>query len=264
MPLHLFDSSLRAIRRDRAFRQGPELFLYERAFSDCLERIGLVQRRFVSALLVGCPDPSWRDRLRRLADRVEVAEPGPRFARASAAECVVEDEWCPPPGQYDLCVGVGTLDTVNDLPGALRRLRSACRPDALLLGAMAGGHGLPRLRAAMHAADQLTNSASPHVHPRVEATALAGLLTATGFIMPVVDVDRVTVAYPSLMRLVRDLRRMGATNFLASRSRQPLTRAAYKAAADAFAAAGTDGRTIETFEILHFAGWTPPAKADHG
>ena len=55
----LFDPDLRAMRRDRAARAGAELFLYERAFADCLERIALMQRRFGDALLIGCPDPAW-------------------------------------------------------------------------------------------------------------------------------------------------------------------------------------------------------------
>ena len=54
---------LRALRRDRAFRQGPELFLFERAFEDCLERLAVIRRQFKSALLFGCPDPGWSNRL---------------------------------------------------------------------------------------------------------------------------------------------------------------------------------------------------------
>jgi hypothetical protein len=77
--------------------------------------------------------------------------------------------------------------------------------------------------------------------------------------MPVVDVDRVQVPYASLDRLVRDLRGMGATNILAARSRRPLSRQAKAAAAQQFAAAGNGECAIETFEILHFAAWTPPA-----
>lgn len=237
---------------------GPELFLYERAFSDCLDRISLVRRRFRSALLIGCPDPIWPERLGGLADRVEIVDPGPRFAEAAGGTCIIEDAWAPPVAAYDLGIAIGTLDTVNDLPGALQRLRFALTTDALLLGAITGGHSLPKLRAAMHAADQLTKIASPHVHPRIEASALAGLLSSAGFVMPVVDVDRVAASYQSLQRLVDDVRRMGATNVLHSRSTTPFSRRAYEAAARSFAEAGTNGRTTETFEILHFAAWTPP------
>jgi hypothetical protein len=70
-------------------------------------------------------------------------------------------------------------------------------------------------------------------------------------------VDRARVSYPSLDRLVSDLRGMGATNVLTARSRSPLLRAGRRAASRAFAAAGDGERTTETFEILHFAAWTP-------
>lgn len=253
----MFDMVLRALRRDRAFRAGAELFLHQRSFDDCLERLALMQRRFGSALLVGCPDRDWRGRLGQLVDSVDVADPGPLFARAAAGRCIVEDQWKAPVRAYDLILSLGILDTVNDLPRALRSLRFALADDSLLIGAFAGGDSLPQLRLAMHAADQLTGSSSPHVHPRIEAASLSPLLSASGFIRPVVDVDRVQVSYESLDRLVSDLRRMGATNILNLRSRRPLSRRSRSAAAAAFRSAGDGRRTVESFEILHFAAWTP-------
>jgi len=71
----LFDYRLRAMRRDRAARIGPELFLLDRAFADCLERIALVQRSFKRALLIGCPDPAWPEQLRPTGANVEVYDP---------------------------------------------------------------------------------------------------------------------------------------------------------------------------------------------
>lgn len=249
---------LRAARRDRAFRTGPEPFLHERAFADCLDRLGLVRRRFRSALLLGCPDPGWPGRLGELVERVAVADPGPLFATAAAGTCLVEDRWDPPEAAFDLVLALGTLDTVNDLPRALRSLRSALAADSLLIGAMAGGETLPRLRSAMRSADRAGAGSSPHVHPRIEAAALSPLLSACGFVMPVVDVDRVDVSYQSLAGLVADLRRMGATSILERRSRAPLLRRAKAAAEEDFRSAGDGSRTVETFELLHFAAWTPP------
>ena len=257
----LFDLNLRALRRDRAARIGPELFLFERAFDDCLERLELVHRRFDRALLIGCPDPAWPERLSAFANEVEVLEPGRLFATNAGGSTIEEDNWVSPQARFDLILAVGTLDTVNDLPRALLALRHSLRSDALLLGAMPGGDTLPRLRNAMRAADQVMGSASAHVHPRVEASALAGLLSAAGFTMPVVDVDRVPVAYSSLNRLVGDLRGMGMTNILTARSREPLSRSAVAAAAETFAEAQIEGRTTEIFEILHFAAWAPATRA---
>ena len=257
MPKDIFDMELRALRRDRAFRTGPELFLHERAFEDCLERLELIRRRFKSALLLGSPNLQWPDRLKEFADCIETADPGPLFATAAGAVCMIEDRWDPPEGIYDLILSIGTLDTVNDLPRALRTLRASLQKDSLLIGAMAGGESLPQLRLAMHVADQLAGGSAPHVHPRIEPASLSPLLSACGFLMPVVDVDRVQVSYETLGNLVADLRRMGATSILSQRSRKPLLREAKAAAEAAFRSAGDGSRTLETFEILHFAAWTP-------
>ena len=239
----LFDEKARALRRDRAARLGPELFLHERAFEDVMERLALVQRRFEKALLIGCADPSWRERLLVRARSVDITE----------ADELMQVE----PGSYDLVVSVGALDTANELPRTLLAIRFTLREDSLAVGALSGGDTLPALRAAMRAADEIMGGASPHVHPRIEPSALAQLLADAGFAMPVVDVDRVAVSYRSLWDLVRDLRAMGATNILTARSHKPLTRSAMEAASKQFDSQAEGGRVTERFELLHFAAWTP-------
>ena len=76
--------------------------------------------------------------------------------------------------------------------------------------------------------------------------------------LPVADVDRVTVRYPDLFALIRDLRAMGETNVLAGAVR-PLTRGILARTAELYAEryAGADGRIPATFEIVHLAGWAP-------
>ncbi len=259
----LFDDTLRSARRDRAARIGPELFLLDRVFEDCLERLSLIQRPFPSALLLGCPSPVWPKRLSSVCNRVDVFDPGALFAAASSGRQASETELPVDPAAYDLVLAIGTLDTVSDLPAALLRLRLALRPDGLLLGAVSGGETLPRLREAMRAADAVAGAAAAHVHPRLAPQALIGLLEAAGYIMPVVDVDRVPVAYRSMQPLVRDLRAMAGTNILSQRPRFPILKNGFKAAEQAFLAGAASGRSVETFEILHFAGWTPP-QADPG
>ena len=251
----LFDMRLRAMRRDRAARTGPELFLVERAFADCLDRIAMMERRFTRALLIGCPDVAWPQRLGLIASNIDVRDPGPAFAAAAGGTPIVEDAWEPQPGSYDLVLAIGTLDTVNDLPLAFRLVRHAMTEDGLFIGAISGGETLPQLRAAMRAADAVTGAAAPHVHPRIEPSALSPLLMDAGFVRPVIDVDRVRASYQSLGHLVRDLRAMAATSVLQMRA-PPLSRSQATAATSAFRAGGGGQRTAETFELLHFAAWT--------
>ena len=256
MAAELFEEDLRAMRRDRAFRGGVAEFVFERAFEDVTERLDEVSRRFSSALLIGTPVPGWPDQLARFSERVEAVDPGSGFAGAANALHQAETALDFAPATFDLCLALGTLDTIDDLPGILRRIRTWLKPDSLLLGVIPGGDTLPQLRAAMRAADMAAGAASPHVHPRVEASALGHLLSAAGFVMPVVDVDRVRVAYRELSNLVADLRAMAATNMLRSRPRS-FSKAALAAAHNCFREAEKDGRTVETFELLHFAAWTP-------
>jgi hypothetical protein len=249
----LFDRKLRALHRDRAARMRPELFLLDRAFDDCIERLRAVAPAVKRALIIGSPSPSWPSRLREFAEQVDVLDPGSLFAGQSGGIAADEDRHDFGEAQYELCLAVGTLDTVNELPLALHMVHRALAPGGLLIGAVAGGHSLPALRASFIEADRLAGRAVARTHPRIEASSLAGLLTAAGFVMPVVDVDRVSLRYSSLGALVRDLRAMGATNSLAERT--PLSRAAAKRAAEAFEQAGSGGKTGESLEILHFLGW---------
>jgi len=250
------------MRRDRAARGGPELFLLERAFDDCLERVALMKRQFGRALLIGCPNPRWAAGLSEFAAVVDARDPGLQFAAAAAGAQIVEDAWEPPEHAHDLVLAIGTLDTVNDLALALRLIRHAMAPDGLFIGALSGGDTLPQLRSAMRAADALSREARPHVHPRIEPSALSPLLADAGFLRPVVDVDRVQANYGSFQRLVADLRAMAATNVLKARPRS-LTSAEFQAAVRAFEAAGDGQRTTEIFEIVHFAAWTPQRLTRH-
>lgn len=257
----MFDMKARALRRDRAARTGGDLFLLERAFEDCLDRLDIIGRRFDRAMLLGCPSPDWKTRLSSITDAVDVVDPGTVFAARSGGRQLIEDLGGLPATTYDLVLAIGTLDTVNGLQVALRGLFEAMKPGGLLIGAMSGGETLPLLRHLMAAADRTSGNAVPRVHPRIEAAMFAPLLEQAGFVRPVVDLDRVRVEYGSFDRLVADLRAMAATNILAARSRTPITRTALAAARAGFNAAKKGAKAQETFEIVHFAAWRPDPEA---
>lgn len=242
------------MRRDRAARSGLELLLHDRAFEECLDRLRDVARSFDRCLLIGCPSPDWPRRMGEVAREIDVVDPGLLFAAAAGGRQVQEDRFDFGEDRYDLVLGVGTLDTVNDLPLALKLIQRALRRDAPMIGALAGGNSLPALRASLIEAGRAEGRVVARTHPRIDASSLARLLSGAGFAQPVVDVDRVTLRYSALADLVRDLRAMGASSMLADRP-PPLSRREFVAAAQAFEMLGNGGRTEEQVEILHFLGW---------
>ena len=233
---------------------GRELFLYDRALEDCLDRLGDISREFERCLLIGCPSPDWPRKLTPFVGEIDIVDPGKLFAAEAGGMQVEEDRFDFGEGEYDLAVAVGTLDSVNDLPLALKLVHRALRSDSPLIGAMAGGHSLPALRASMIEMGRAVGRVVGRTHPRIEASSLAGLLSAAGFSMPVVDVDRVALRYSSLISLIKDLRAMGATSALAERP-PSLTKREFGMASSIFDQLGRDGRTDEQIELLHFIGW---------
>jgi SAM-dependent methyltransferase len=187
------------------------------------------------------------------------ADCGAEFARvAGGVQC--DEDFLPfADSAFDLVLSVGTLDTVNDLPGALVLVRRVLRADGLFLAAFCGAGSLPGLRSALRAAEEAQGyPPSARIHPQIDVRAAGDLLTRAGFALPVVDSDLVTVRYPNLMRLVRDLRGMAATNLLSLRSAEGFGRLGLGAALADFAGrADPDGKTSEQFNILHLTGWAP-------
>jgi SAM-dependent methyltransferase len=254
-----FDRRLRRVRRDRAASGFAEAdYLHRHAADELLHRLDLVTRRFEDALMLGCADRSLTAAIVARGPAAVTADPGLLFARECAGVQCDEDRLPFADGSFDLVVSVGLLDSVNDLPGALTLIRRVLRPDGLFLGAFAGAGSLPRLRAAMLAADEAQGGVAPRIHPQIDVRAAGDLLTRAGFALPVADVDPISVRYSGLASLLSDLRAMAGTNLLAGQQRAPHTRLGYAAALAEFAsAADPDGKTVEIFNILHLSGWAP-------
>jgi SAM-dependent methyltransferase len=255
-----FDRNLRRLRRDRAAPRIDEAdYLHRHAAEDLLDRLSMVTRPFKEALNLGCADGFLSRQLLAQGIGVVSADAGFRFASQSGGVQCDEDRLPFTDGAFDLVVSVGVLDSVNDLPGALTLIRRALRPDGLFLGAFVGAGSLPRLRSAMLAADEAEGEAvAPRIHPQIDVRSAGDLLTRAGFALPVADSVGIEVRFPHLFGLIADLRRMGATNILGTRSLRPIGRAGLAAAAADFASeADADGKTVEYFAIIHLSGWAP-------
>ncbi|KAE8268403.1 hypothetical protein A4X09_0g3926 [Tilletia walkeri] len=121
-------------------------------------------------------------------------------------------------GTVDMVISAGSLHWTNDLLGTLIQIRRMLKPDGVFIGAMAGGDTLFELRTSLQLAEmEREGGVSPRVSPMADSRDMASLLTRAGFTLPTVDVDELTVRYPSSMELMTDLRLMGESNAVAGR-----------------------------------------------
>lgn len=257
---NIFDRRLLRVRQIRARRLTPATFLLDRVAADLAERLSAILRKFDVAVDLGTPTDAVRRVLLTNKNIGTVVTAG--LDRGGDGLRITADEEALPfaEGSLDLVVSVLALQFVNDLPGTMIQIRRALKPDGLLLAALIGGESLAELRSAFAAAEsEVEGGVSPRVAPFVDIRELGGLLQRAGFSLPVVDSERVVVRYDSALALMRDLRRMGATNILHERQRQPLRRATLARMTEIYAElfSDPDGRIRSTFEILWLSGWVP-------
>jgi NADH dehydrogenase [ubiquinone] 1 alpha subcomplex assembly factor 5 len=264
----LFDRRAWRAHRDRAARQGlmgrAVDFLHAEIADRLIDRLDVVNREFAVALDLGARDGPLARTLaaRRGTVRVVAAEPAMPFLAGAPGLRVAADPELLPFGDasFDLIASVLVLHWTADLPGALIQLRRALKPDGLLLAAMFGGQTLVELRTALFEAELAEEGGvSPRVSPAIELADAAALLQRAGFALPVADSEIITVSYPDMLALLRDLRGMGETNALAARRRGFLRRATLARAALIYAErfGDADGRIPASFEILFLCGWAP-------
>jgi len=253
-PQEIFDRKRRRALRERAGRRG-EAFLWQLIADELSDRLIDVKRTFHDALVIG-PMTNYLPRV--------LLERGMNVTTAALSSgekllpetLLVEEDRLPfEPASFDLVISAGTLDSVNDLPGALVQIRRALRPDGLFLGHMFGAGSLSQLKGAMLEAHY--DGAAPHIHPQIDLRTAADLLSRAGFALPVADCDAMTVRYSAWPRLVSDLRGMGIGNALAGQ-RGYLGRQFVEGLGLSWnARAEQDGKVPEQFIHLYLSGWAP-------
>jgi NADH dehydrogenase [ubiquinone] 1 alpha subcomplex assembly factor 5 len=243
VPPQIFDNKRRMAMRQRAIARGAaQSFLLGHMADELADRLAFVSRSFESVLVIG-PITVFADQI--LAERkvmltadILANEEALSYARHS----------------FDLVISAGTLDSVNDLPGALIQIRQTLKPDGLFLGTLYGAGSLSTLKAAMVSADGA--HARPHIHPQIDLRTIADLMTRAGFALPVADLDTLKVRYASWSTLVSDLRDASAGNIL-SGPRGYARHVPTALEAEWCMHCDSEGRVSETFNFLQLNGWAP-------
>lgn len=154
------------------------------------------------------------------------------------------------------------LQWVADPVAAFSELLRVLVPGGLLMFSTLGPDTLKELRAAFAVADGL-----PHVHSFPDMHDLGDQLVHAGFADPVMDMETITLTYPSADALLRELRGMGSINALPERARGLGGRSRWRRMTEALETRRREGRIPATFEIVYGHAWKPeqgPSHTDDG
>ena len=267
-PLNTFNRTAVQRHRDRAAKNLSEHdFLFVESAERLADRLDDINRAFPLALDLGCHGG---DLARCLAGRggikslvqTDLSSSMAKLATSTKEPTMVCDEEALPfvECHFDLVLSNLNLHWVNDLPGSLVQILNTLKPDGLFMAALFGGSTLHELRTAMYQAEtELENGLSPRVSPPIDVRDLGNLMVRTGFALPVVDADIVTVYYSDPLKLLRDLRGMGETNASNDRRRTFSRRSTIQRACDIYldTFATKEGKVPATFEILTITAWAP-------
>ena len=127
---------------------------------------------------------------------------------------------------------------------ALKELARVVSPDAPLLVSALGPDSLVELRRV---------AGSGRVHSFMDMHDLGDRIVGAGFTAPVVDSERLTVTYPDVEALLRELRNTGQTSSLANRLRGLSGRGLLSRLRGM--GLDSDGRVAVTFEIVYALAW---------
>lgn len=265
--IEVFDRALLRLRRDRAALRAADYdFLLRDVADRLMDRMDVIRRPFARVLDMGSYHGVLAQKIcaRAGTETVFACDLSPRMAAAVPAPVMAaaaDEEYLPFAAQsFDAVVSNLSLHWVNDLPGALLQLRRALRPDGLFMAAVLGGESLRELRDCLMTAEvNVTGGASPRVSPFIDLRDMGALLQRGGFALPVVDSDMITVDYSHPIKLMQDLRGMGASNAVFQRLKVPTQRRVIMEAARIYQEKYGDenGRVPATFQVIYAIGWSP-------
>jgi hypothetical protein len=215
----------------------------------------------------------------RTFDRTLIHGPGAGLVKASLAprrfgeiiaagpvhepgfDVVCEDETqCFAAGAFDCVLSLVSLQSINDIAGALIQYRQMLRPDGLFLAAIFSGATLNELRTAwLEAESEMTDGAAPRVAPFADLRDLGSLMQRAGFALPVTDQDTTVVRYADPLALMREIKALGLGHALEGRSRRLVMPSLLARAAAIYANrfSDPDGRIRATVDIAWCLGWAP-------
>ena len=150
-----------------------------------------------------------------------------------------------------------------DLETAFAGFRRALKPGGLLMFSSMGPDTLKELRQAWSKAD-----GSVHVSAFIDMHDVGDALMRAGFADPVMDVETIVVTYPTVKKLMQDLKSIGSRNALEGRSKGLMGKQRLKEMIEAYEQLRKDGVLPATYEVVYGHAWVgeggvAPSRLDH-
>ena len=139
-----------------------------------------------------------------------------------------------------------------DLPAVFSEFRRIMKADAMLVFTCFGPDTLNELKQAWRAVDDL-----PHVNDYPDMHDIGDELLAAGFREPVMDTERLTLEYPDVMSLMRELKGIGAHNVASQRSHGLTGKTRLKNMMQAYEPFRRGDRYPASYEIIYGTAFAP-------
>lgn len=155
---------------------------------------------------------------------------------------------------FDLAWSNLTLQWVNDLPRAFAEMRRCLKVGALFTFTTFGPDTLKELRAAFARADSHPQGHT-HVSRFVDMHDIGDMLVAAGYADPVMDMEYLTLTYPTPAALMRELKTLGATNATRGRAKGLTGPRRFARVVSQLDKLCFEGRLPATFEVVYGHAW---------
>jgi NADH dehydrogenase [ubiquinone] 1 alpha subcomplex assembly factor 5 len=254
----IFDRRARRVKRYKMLGAlSEDQWIIERMADELITRFSDAGKNIGHALWIGSLSASTRAAFNALSVKLYHAD-GWIGAKTEESSIQCEEDFLPfSDHSFDAVFAVGTLDTVNDLPGALTLIRRSLRPGGQFFGSFLGAGTLSTLKMIVHStATSSTATSIARTHPQIDVRGAGDLLARAGFVDPVADMEFVSARYPTLQRLLADLGANGLRNSL--KTRAAISKSDYALWNAAFERLKEeDGKVSECFAPVFMTGRSP-------
>ena len=152
----------------------------------------------------------------------------------------------------DLVFSSLALQWSYDIPAVFREFRRIMKTDGMLVFTCFGPDTLHELKQAWRAVDDL-----PHVNDYPDMHDIGDELLAAGFREPVMDAERVTLEYPDVMSLMRELKGIGAHNVASQRLHGLTGKTSLKKMLQAYEPFRRGNRYPASYEVIYGTAFAP-------